>query len=117
MSSQQITPSGAHPASTNVPKVQEIHLEWDAETGAVTVTPPQVPKGTTVVFKNPKGGKVRIVFLSPDGAETDSVLDSKTYNLSIGGAYHFECFFTPLGATQEIKAKTGGVIDVTPQRP
>jgi hypothetical protein len=97
--------------------VHDIDIDYNESTGAVTVTPTWVDKNTTVRFKNPKGGKLRIVFLSPTGKETDTVLDSELCTLSVGGTYHFKCFFTPSGAKNEISPKSGGVIDVVPQRP
>jgi hypothetical protein len=105
-------------SSADVPGVQEIQIEWDPKTGAVTVTPSTVKKGTTIRLKNSKGQRVRIVFLSPDGHEGESVRDSDTYTVTTGGLYHFECFFTASGSgAKEVKSKLGGVIDVTPHRP
>jgi len=98
-------------------KFQDIHLRYDEATWSVSVSPDTVHKGTTVRFVNPDGGKVRIVFVSPRGNEIDAVNDSESCMLAIGGSYHFKCFFLPEGATREITAATGGVIDVMPQRP
>ena len=97
--------------------VQQISVEYDEVTDKVIVTPSAVHKDTIVRFKNPKGGKVRIVFLCPDGKETESVSDSELYTLTIGGTYHFKCFFTPYGAKDEDSPRSGGVIDVLPRRP
>ena len=94
----------------------EISVEYNEATDSVTVTPTTVKKNSCVRFKNPKG-KLRIVFLSPTGKETDEVLDSDTCMLTVGGTYHFKCFFTAYGAKTEISPKTGGVIDVIPPRP
>jgi plastocyanin len=85
-------------------RFQDIHLRYDEATWGVTVTPDTVHKGTTVHFVNPDGGKVRVVFLSPRGNETDAVKDSESCLLAIGGTYHFKCFFLPEGATREIAA-------------
>lgn len=96
--------------------VQEIQVEWDKAYGVI-VNPSSVAKGTTVRFKDPSGGKLRIAFLSPGGKEILSVSDSEEYALTVGGVYHFKCFFTPLGAKHEISPPDGGVIEVLPQRP
>jgi len=113
----QVNPNGAVPPTANLADVQEILVEYDSLSGGVTVNPGQVAKGKTVRFKDPKGGTVRVVFLSPEGNETDTVLDCDTCTMIIGGIYHFLCFFTPPGATTEIAAKTGGVLEVYPPRP
>src|SRR5262245_18163545 len=52
---------------------QDIELRYDESTYSVTVTPDSVAKGTTVRFVNPDGGKVRVVFVSPRGNESDAV--------------------------------------------
>ena len=115
----EITPNGpvAVPAPMDPTTVQDIWVAYDAATDGVTVTPDQVPKGTAVRFLDPAKGKLRIVFLSPSGLETEPVLDSHLCLMVVGGTYHFKCFFTPVGATSEISPKYGGVIDVVPQRP
>lgn len=118
MASQQLTPNDADPGPTNLANVQVIQIDWDPTApGGVTVKPPKVKPGTTVRFENSKGEKVRIVFLSSDGKETDSVADSQTYTLATEGTFSFECFFTAPGLTKETKAKVGGVIVVTPHVP
>lgn len=76
-----------------------------------------VEKGTTVRFRDSGGGKLKVVFLSPTGAETNAVLDSESCNLMVGGFYHFNCYFTPEGTQEEISPKTQWVIDVVPHRP
>jgi hypothetical protein len=96
---------------------KEISVDYNETSYAVTVSPEKIDKDTCVRFKNPKGGKLRIVFLSPTGKETDTVTDSDTCTLTVGGFYHFKCFFTPPGSNNEISPKTGGVIDVIPHRP
>ena len=101
---------------TSLAEVQEISVQYDEATDAVTVTPGQVSKGTTARFKNP-GGKLRIVFLSPSGKEMEPVSDSELCKLTIGGTYHFRCFFSSVGQNDEISPESGGVIDVVPQRP
>lgn len=103
--------------SANLADVQEILVEYNASTGGVTVTPGQVDKGTTVRFRDPKGSKLKMVFLSPEGIETDTVLDSDTCTMIVGGIYHFLCYFTPPGAEYPIAAKTGAVLEVYPPRP
>src|SRR5437764_12016489 len=77
--------------------VQQISVEYDEVTDKVIVTPSAVHKDTIVRFKNPKGGKVRIVFLCPDGKENEFVSDSDLYTLTIGGIYVFNSFFNIYG--------------------
>jgi hypothetical protein len=113
----QITSNGASAVAPTFAVVQDIWVEYDETNDRVTVTPGKVDKGATVRFKNPKGGQLRIVFLSPDGRETEPVGDSESCTLMIGGTYHFKCFFTFAGANGEISPESGGVIDVVPQRP
>ena len=108
---------GESSGEVEISKFQDIQLRYNEATWGVTVTPDTVHKGTTVRFVNPDGGKVRVVFLSPRGNEVDAVKDSESCLLAIGGSYHFKCFFLPEGATREIAATTGGVIDVIPHRP
>ena|SRR5205823_7769573 len=125
--STQMTPIGPNDSQqgkpieiatpNNVGDVQEISVEYDEINDGVIVTPPEVAKGKIVRFKDPKGGKLRIEFLCPNGKETDPVLDSEFYTLVEGGTYHFKCFFTRPGASREVSPKTGGVIDVLPRRP
>jgi hypothetical protein len=103
--------------STVANAVQDIALDYDESTYAVTVTPDSVQTNTTVRFMNPKGAKVRVVFLSPRGNETDTVLDSESCTLTVGGIYHFKCFFLPKGATTEITSATGGGVEVQPHKP
>lgn len=107
----QANPNGAHPAAAT-----EILVEYDPTTDGVKVSIDQVPKGTTVNFRDPNGCKLRIVFLSPEGGETDTVLDTDVCTMIIGGIYHFLCYFTPPGGT-EGPAKTGGVLEIYPPRP
>jgi hypothetical protein len=104
-------------ASTSGPHVQEVCVSYDETNDGVTVTPDIVDKGTTVRFTDRNGGKLRIVFLSPTGKESDSVLDSQLCTMVIGGIYHFKCFFTPVGATHEVSPQNGGEIVVSPNRP
>lgn len=111
-SSQQVTTKMA----TVNPLVQDIQVEWDPKTGGVTITPSKVKTGTIVRFTNPKGEKVRIVFLS-NGKEANAVEDSNTYTFSTEGTFSFDCFFTAPGSTMEKKSKLGGVIIVTPHVP
>ena len=97
--------------------VVEVWVEYDEINDGVTVNPTQLHKDTVVRFKNPKGHKVRIEFLSPAGDDCDIVTDAQDYKLTVGGTYHFKCFFTPPGEQGEISPTNGGVIDVMPQRP
>ena len=99
------------------PKVQDIWVKYDKVNDGVTVNPGQVDKGTTVQFRDPDKGKLRIVFLSPTGKESETVLDSHVAMMAIDGIYHFKCFFTPVGATHEISPTNGGVIIVSPPLP
>ena len=114
MSTQITPPNDTQPP--NLENVQEITVEYDEIQNIVTVNPPSIPKGATVLFKSTKGTKLRIEFLLPNGEETRFISDSETYLLSVGGTFHFKCFFTFPGAQKEYP-KEGGVIDVVPQRP
>lgn len=96
--------------------VNEILVEYDPITDRMTVNPGQVAKGATVRFRDPKGNKLKIVFLSPEGNESDTVSDSDSCTMLVGGVYHFQCFFTPPGA-YEFAAMSGGVLEVYPTRP
>lgn len=114
----QVNPNGAIPGPLSLAGVKEILVEYVPATGGVIVTPGQVDKDTTVRFRDPKGNKLKIIFLSPEGNETDTVLDSDTCTMIVGGIYHFLCFFTSPGDKYEqIVAKTGGVLEVYPPRP
>jgi hypothetical protein len=95
---------------------QDIILDYDPTTYEVTVTPEDLKKDETICFKGKNGTTVRVVFLSPFGDEILVMTDSETRTLTVGGFYHFKCFFTPPGG-KEIQATTGGVIDVQPHRP
>src|SRR5579871_3083923 len=74
------------------------------------------PKAT-VRFKDSKGGKLRIAFLSAMGKETETLWDTDVCTLSLGGIFHFNCYFTYPGANSEIKPKIGGTVGVMPPRP
>ncbi len=95
---------------------QEIILDYDPETYGVKVTPGEVGRGETICFKGKNGTKVRVIFVSPFGDELPEMADSETRRLTVGGIYHFKCFFTPVGG-KEIASKTGGILDVQPHRP
>jgi hypothetical protein len=95
---------------------QEIILDYDTKSYAVTVKPKAVKKDQTICFKGKNGTKVRVIFVSPFGDELLEMADSETRKLSVGGIYHFKCFFTPNGG-KEIESKTGGILDVQPHRP
>jgi hypothetical protein len=88
-----------------------------------TVSPAMVDRDknkgpdTTVYFHTNSPGKVRIVFLSPAGNETDSVADSEPYTLARGGFYHFNCYFTPFEGAKESTEPIGGTLDVVPHKP
>lgn len=94
---------------------QEIILDYDPEYG-VKVTPEEVKRDKTICFKGKNGTKVRVIFVSPFGDELLEMADSETRMLTVGGFYHFKCFFTPIGG-KEIASKTGGILDVQPHRP
>lgn len=94
---------------------QDVILDYDTTYG-VSVTPGQVKKDETICFKGTNGTTVRVIFLSPFGDEISEMVDSQTRMLSVGGFYHFKCFFTPPGGT-ESQAQTGGILDVQPHRP
>ena len=115
------TPNGRISATSrsNIPNsstFQPITLDYDPTTYGVTLDPVEVPKNTMICFKA-KSGTVRVVFLSPFGDEIITLLDSQTIQATVGGCYHFKCFFTPAGGGPEIESTTGGVIDVQPHRP
>src|SRR5437762_2313111 len=74
--------------------VVDIWVEYDATEDSVHVTPGEVHKDSAVRFRDPTGGKLRIIFLSPTGDETTTVSDSQLCTLRVGGSYHFKCFFT-----------------------
>ena len=101
--------------------VTEIVLDYDPETGVVTATPGTVEEGTiikkdtTICFKG-REGKVRVVFLSPFNDKTVEMPDSEERKLTVGGVYHFRCFFIEPGG-REIEGRTGGILDVQPNRP
>ncbi|HKD79444.1 MAG TPA: hypothetical protein VKH81_07095 [Candidatus Angelobacter sp.] len=89
------------------------------EVYTVTVSQDEVYKDLDmpVIFENPNGELVKIVFLSPEGKETDEVKAGKECTLTVGGFYHYNCYFIPAGETEPIKATTGGTLDVLPHRP
>lgn len=103
-------------ASTLSAADQEIVLDYNTTTLAVTVTPSHADKGQTICFKGADGDKVRVVFVSPFGNELLQLADSETHMLRVGGIFPFKCFFTPKGG-KEIEGKTGGILDVGPTRP
>src|SRR2546421_9293530 len=116
----EVPPNGTGPASANFVEeidVQDIWVDYDETTEEVTVNPGGVHKGTTVRFRDPKGGKLRIEFLLPDGKAAETVLDSQWCTMTVGGTYHFKCHFTRPGTQGETSPERGGVIDVIPQRP
>lgn len=108
-------------SSSGSSDVTEIVLDYDLETRAVTATPGTVEKGTiiekgtTICFKG-REGKVRVVFVSPFNDNTIEMLDSQNRTLTVGGIFHFRCFFTEPGG-REIEGRTGGILDVQPNRP
>jgi hypothetical protein len=109
-------PNGNQMPPSNVD--QEIILDYDPEYG-VTVTPEIVQdekRDKTICFKGKNGTKVRVIFLSPFGDELLEMADSEARMLTVGGFYHFKCFFTPIGG-KETEAMTGGILDVQPHRP
>src|SRR5215469_18539831 len=95
----QVNPNGALPGPAHLADTMEILVEYDPTTGGVTVNPGQVDKNTTVRFRDPKGNKLKIVFLSPEGNETDTMLDTDSCTMLIGGIYHFLCYFTTPGGS------------------
>ncbi|HKR97500.1 MAG TPA: hypothetical protein VJW55_19140 [Candidatus Angelobacter sp.] len=112
----QVEPKDPDTAPKDLPDVQDILVDYDEITYAVTVTPDTVAKGTSVRFKYPDG-KLTIVFLSPTGDEIETLTDTDVRQLTIGGSYHFKCFFTePDGSVHE-GSNDGGVIIVSPTRP
>jgi hypothetical protein len=94
---------------------QDVTLDYDTTYG-VSVTPKQVNKDESMCFKGKNGTTVRVIFVSPFGDEQLKMADSEIRMLTVGGIYHFKCFFTPPGGT-ESQAQTGGILDVQPHRP
>jgi hypothetical protein len=90
-----------------------------ADMETAKVSPEQVNKNenATVYFHTDSPGKVRVVFLSPEGNETDHVADSEPYTLAKGGFYHFNCYFTPFEGAKESTEPIGGTLDVVPHKP
>lgn len=111
MVSPSVVVNGSGSGSSDV---TEIILDYD-QNGTVTGMPDTVEKETTICFKA-REGRVRVVFLSPFNDNTVEMLDSEERKLIVGGVYHFRCFFTEPGGG-EIEAGTGGILDVTPNRP
>lgn len=102
---------------TSATETQEIRVAYDPANDGVTVAPDKVTKGTQVRFVDANGGRLRVAFLCPDGKEAEVVPHMAWCLMSVGGTYHFKCFFTPVGYDHEISPGNGGVIDVMPQRP
>lgn len=101
-------------SGTGSSDVTEIVLDYDSDLN-VTVTPDTVENGATICFKA-REAKVRVVFVSPFNDDTVEMLDSEERKLTVGGVYHFRCFFTEPGG-REIEGRTGGILDVQPNRP
>ena len=101
--------------SSNPTPPVPIMLKYDPTTYEVTVNPEMIVKGTTICFKCSKA-KVRVVFLSPFGDNGPELKDSEPRAFTVGGIYHFRCFFQEDGYP-EIESPTGGVVDVQPYRP
>jgi plastocyanin len=99
----------------SMPIDQEIILDYDPKTYAVMVNTSQVNTGDTICFRGARG-EVRVVFISPFGDDTIEMADSEPRTLTVGGHYHYQCYFTPYGG-KEIQGKTGGILDVQPHRP
>jgi hypothetical protein len=95
--------------------VVPIMLEYDPTTYAVTVTPTTIAKGARICFKC-STAKVRVIFLSPFNDNGPELQDSEPRVITVGGIYHFRCFFQVDGYS-EIESPTGGVVDVPPYRP
>lgn len=114
MSLSMSVPNGR--ASTMSHTFREIVLDYNPKTYALTVTPEKVKRHETICFKGTNDTKVRIVFISPFGDELLEMVDSEKRTLSVGGVYHFKCFFTPKGG-KEMQSKQGGILDVQPHRP
>ena len=108
---QVVNGVGSAPPSS----IQEIILDYDPQTGKVTATPEKVDKDSTIYFTSPRG-KVRVVFVSPFDDNTVEMLDSEMRTPTVGGVYHFRCFFTEPGE-RESEGHTGGILDVQPNRP
>lgn len=113
-----ITQVPTNSAGTEFKNATKIELRYDATYG-VTVNPDQVDKNSQmpIYFMNPDGDTVKVAFLSPTGQETEEVFDSQLCTITVGGFYHFNCYFTPRGATIPIKATVGGTLDVLPHKP
>jgi hypothetical protein len=96
--------------------VVPIMLEYNPTTYAVSVTPSTVAKGATICFTC-STGSVRVVFVSPFNDDGPQLSMSEPRTVTVGGLYHFRCFFKASEYDQEVASPTGGVIDVQPHRP
>jgi len=112
----QVEPKDPATVPADLPDVQDILVDYDPETKAVSVTPDTVGKRTFVRFKYPDG-KLTIVFLSPTGNETETLTDTDIRQLTVGGSYHFKCFFTESDGSVYEGSGDGGVIIVSPTKP
>lgn len=87
------------------------------EVAAVSPKKVNRTKSPKVYFYTTPPGKVRIVFLAPDGKAMEQVGDSVPYTLSVGGFYHFHCYFTAHEGAKESTEPVGGTLDVIPHLP
>ncbi len=112
-----VSPTQAvHGTGSSTPPVVPIMLEYNPTTYAVSVTPSTVAKGATICF-NCSQGSVRVVFVSPFNDDGPQLLDSEPRTLTVGGIYHFRCFFKANEYSEEVASPTGGILDVQPHRP
>ncbi len=111
-SPQVLNGTGSTPPTPAVP----VMLEYNPTTDAVTVTPSTIAKGATICFKC-SNGKVRVVFLSPFNEPWTELKDSEPRTVSVGGVFHFRCFFQQDEYSKEIESTTGGILDVQPHKP
>ena|ERR1700743_145781 len=102
-------------SNTPAPAVP-VMLEYNPTTYAVTVTPSTITKGATICFKC-SNGKVRVIFLSPFSDNGPELKDSEPRTLTVGGLFHFRCFFQLDGYSNEVESPMGGILDVQPHKP
>lgn len=113
MSTQpQVVPSTI---GTGTPAPLKITLIWDKPNRSLSTAPApaQANVGDMIQFSS-ADGPVRVVFLSPFGDSTIEMKDAEIRTISVSGFYHFRCFITPKGETNEVPSASGGVIDIQP---
>jgi hypothetical protein len=93
-----------HGTGSSTLPVVPIMLEYNPTTYAVSVTPSIVAKGATICF-NCSQGSVRVVFVSPFNDDGPQLLDSEPRTLTVGGIYHFRCFFKQTNIQKKLQVR------------